>query len=282
MLYIDKKPVTHGKFPNHEVYIDFDELHTLDRNAPHEILCKFEGNDDIVNLMLLKRSMDDLGFQNTSLLIPYLPYSALDRTENKRCLGAKFMGEFLNSLNFKSVHTWEAHSNVALAVTNRISDHLMSLEIAEWIISQLRISQVPESDILIVFPDAGAKSRYRQMSPRNYIVLEKSRRFADGKLAAPSVSESHYEGTPKYAVIIDDLCRGGRTVCAAARTVKDLGVEYVLFCVAHTEDTVYTGPILDDPNVDTIYTTDSCLTHISHDKLNIVKEVLSYETVCNC
>ena len=33
MLYIDRMPVTGGKFPNQEVYIDFDELHSLDKRA---------------------------------------------------------------------------------------------------------------------------------------------------------------------------------------------------------------------------------------------------------
>lgn len=275
MLYIDKMPVTHGKFPNNEVYIDFDELHTLDRATPHEVLCKFESNDDLVSLMLLKRSMDDLGFQNVSLFMPYLPYSALDRTENKRCLGAKYMVEFINALHFNGVRTWEAHSNVSLATTNQITDRLTSLDIATHVMNELITGgTASESDILFVYPDAGAKSRYKSWTPANYLVLEKSRRFQDGRLAEPRVAEAHYESVPHYAIIIDDLCRGGRTVCAAAKVIKELGVETVLFCVAHTEDTVYTGPILDDPNVDIIYTTDSCLTHISHEKLRIVKEVI--------
>ena len=31
------------------------------------------------------------------------------------------------------------------------------------------------------------------------------------------------------------MCRGGRTVCNAAKVVKSLGIQKVLFCVAHTE-----------------------------------------------
>lgn len=274
MLYFDKIPVTHGKFPNKEVYIDFDDILPFKREAQREILCKFESNDDLIMLMLLKRSMDDLGFENVHLFIPYLPYSALDRTENKRCLGAKYIGEFINSLNFKSVRTWEAHSNVALATSDRIQDRLVTLDITDEVTRQLLDSGVQMSDILYVFPDNGAKDRYKNFQPQNYIVLSKVRRFQDGKLAIPSITELHYSGVPKYAIILDDLCRGGRTVCAAAKVVKDLGVEKVLFCVTHTEDTVYTGPILDDPNVDVIYTTDSCLTHVSHEKLHIIKEVL--------
>ena len=281
MLYINRKPVSGGKFPNKEIYVDFDELHTLNPREPQEVLCKFESNDDLMALMMLKRSMDDMGFQDVSLFIPYLPYAALDRTENKRCLGAKFNGEFINALNFRAVYTWEAHSNVSLAVTNRIHDRLISVDIAEAIRANLDAQGIQEDDILYVFPDDGAKARYKKLEPKNYIVFGKARRFEDGKLNAPNITKSHYEGTPAYAIVIDDLCRGGRTVCAAAKVVKEqLGVKHVLFCVAHTEDTVYTGPILDDPNVDGIYTTNSCLTHIDHEKLHIIEEVLNYENVC--
>ena len=257
MLYIDRMPVTGGKFPNQEVYIDFDELHSLDKRAPHEVLCKFESNDDLIALMQPKRSMDDMGFRDVSLFLPYLPYAALDRTENKRCLGAKINGELINSLNFQEVRTWEAHSNVALALTNHIQDRLMSLDIANQVVGGLIAQGVSEEDIVYVFPDAGAKTRYKSLNPKQFITFEKARRFNDGSLRNPRIGEKIYEGTPIYAVVIDDLCRGGRTVCNAAKVVKSLGIQKVLFCVAHTEDTVYTGPILDDPNVDAIYTTDS-------------------------
>lgn len=283
MLYVDRIPVTGGKFPNKEVYIDFDEIRDLGPQDPHEILCKFESNDDLVALMMLKRSMDDMGFQDVSLFIPYLPYAALDRTEDKRCLGAKFNGEFINSLNFREVRTWEAHSNVSLAVTNRIRDRLISLDLAEQVKAGLIADGVEEDDILYIFPDSGAKTRYKKLNPSQYIVFGKARRFEDGKLGEPKITERHYTGQPAYAIVIDDLCRGGRTTCAAAKVAKErLGVKTVLFCVAHTEDTVYTGPILDDPNVDAIYTTDSCLTHVDHEKLNIMMEVVTYETARCC
>ena len=115
MLYIDKRPVTGGKFPNKETYVDFDELQGLDPRAPHELTCKFESNDDLVNLMLYKKSLYDAGFTDVGLFLPYLPYAALDRTEDKRCLGAKHVGAFLNGLHFSYVRSWEVHSNVALA-----------------------------------------------------------------------------------------------------------------------------------------------------------------------
>lgn len=274
MLYIDRMPVTGGKFPNREVYVDFDELKKLDCRAPHEILCKFESNDDLMALMLYKRSMDDLGFRDISLFIPYLPYAALDRTEDRRCLGAKFSGEFINALNFQEVYTWEAHSNVILATTNRVRDRLVSLDIAREVTAGLAASGV--RDILYVFPDEGARKRYQQLKPKQYVVFSKARRFADGSLMEPTVAERHVTGNPSHAIVIDDLCRGGRTTCNAARVVKEkMGVKTVLFCVAHTEDTVYTGPILDDPNVDAIYTTDSCLTRVDHGKLHIVRTILS-------
>jgi len=279
MLYIDKKPVTGGKFPNKETYVDFDELAGLDPRAPHELTCKFESNDDLVNLMLYKKSLDDMGFRDVGLFLPYLPYAALDRTEDKRCLGAKHVGAFLNNLGFSYVRSWEAHSNVALATVDRIRDKLMSCEIYRDTFNGLVADGVAMDDIACVFPDDGARVRYKGLQPGQYLVFGKGRRFKDGKLDPPRLLEKKFldgDGEDiRYFLVIDDLCRGGRTVCAVAAEIRKLWPEAkVLFCVAHTEDTVYAGPILDDPDVDGIYTTDSCLSEVRHGKLHVVRHIL--------
>lgn len=275
MLYIDKRPVTGGKFPNKETYVDFDELQGLDPRAPHELTCKFESNDDLVNLMLYKKSLYDAGFTDVGLFLPYLPYAALDRTEDKRCLGAKHVGAFLNGLHFSYVRSWEVHSNVALATVDRIRDTLVSAEIYRDVYDGLVADGVAMEDIVCVFPDDGAKTRYKSLRPVRSVTFGKGRRFKDGKLDPPRLLEKDFAGEPTHALVIDDLCRGGRTVCAVAAELKKLapGIK-ILFCVAHTEDTVYTGPILEDPNVDRIYTTDSCLSGVRHDKLEIVRSIL--------
>lgn len=275
MLYIDKQPVTGGKFPNKETYVDFDELHGLNPRAAHELTCKFESNDDLVNLMLYKKSLDDAGFTDVGLFLPYLPYAALDRTEDKRCLGAKHVGAFLNDLKFSYVRSWEAHSNVALATVDRIRDTLVSAEIYRDVYDGLVADGAAMEDIVCVFPDDGAKTRYKSLRPAQSVTFGKGRRFKDGKLDPPRLLEKDFVGEPRYALVVDDLCRGGRTVCAVAAEVRKAvpGIK-VLFCVAHTEDTVYTGPILSDLNVDGIYTTDSCLSRVDSPKLHVVRTIL--------
>lgn len=125
-----------------------------------------------------------------------------------------------------------------------------------------------------VYVDFDELKKLNRRAP--HVVFSKARRFADGSLMEPTVAEQYFMGNPAYAIVIDDLCRGGRTTCNAAKAVKErMGVKTVLFCVAHTEDTVYTGPILNDPNVDAIYTTDSCLTRVDHGKLHVLRAILS-------
>ena len=269
MLYVDKTPVKTGEFPNNETYLDFDSFIFLDRDAPHEICCKFESNNDLMLLFMLKRTMDDMGFNNVSLFIPYLPYAALDRTNGIRCLGAKYIGEILNSLRFRYVKTWEAHSDVVLATVNGIQNTLKSAELA-------RSVQDGENQ-LMVFPDNGAKKRYMHvLQPKEYVVLDKTRLFEDGKLTDSKFIEATKAERATQAIIVDDLCRGGRTACLAAKAVREAypKIKRVDFCVAHTEDTVYTGPILEDSNIDRICTTNSCLTHVSHSKLLIMEEIV--------
>lgn len=274
MLYVDKRPVTTGKFPNNETYVDFDVFRGMDRQGLHEILCKFESNDDLIDLMLLKRSMDDELFRHVGLVLPYLPYAALDRTEGKRCLGAKHVGSFINSLGFEYVKTWEAHSNVSLATVDRIQDKLLSADIACDVHDMYVSRGHADEDIFYVFPDAGAMARYKSMHPMRYMTFGKSRRFEDGRLEPPRLEEDRHEDG-SVAIVVDDLCRGGRTVSAVALEIRKLvpGCEVVL-CCAHTENTVYRGVILADPNVRKIYTTDSCLGDILSEKIVVMRHVL--------
>lgn len=272
MLLVNNKPITTGKFPNNETYVDFDELKELDPEKTHEISMRFESNDDLILLLLLKRSMDDMGFRHVTLCCPYLPYSALDRTEGKRCLGVKYIGSLINSLNFDSVSVLEAHSDVALAVVDRIKNTNYSEEIVEKAAQRLINSGVNQNSILLVFPDSGAEKRYKALKNKfsQWVSFQKKRRFADGKLDRPILSDQQLSGDQvTTALIVDDLCRGGRTACLVAQEVSEKfpTITSCFLCVTHTEESVYTGPILSDKHITAILTTDSCIQKITNKKL---------------
>ena len=119
MIVLNGMILSINKFPNNEVEIP---IHMYTKIQPvNTIIMKFESNEDIVNLMFIKKYLDEQGTES-ELIIPYLPYSRMDRTEGKKVFTLKYFAQLINSLNFKRVITYEAHSNVSLALIDRLEN----------------------------------------------------------------------------------------------------------------------------------------------------------------
>ena len=55
------------------------------------------------------------------LYLPYLPHARMDRVKNPEdVFTLKYFCEIINSLNFKKVYIFDAHSNVAPALLDRV------------------------------------------------------------------------------------------------------------------------------------------------------------------
>ena len=71
MLYFDHEPMPAIFFPNQEISLDTEHLNPADRfgrnaidpTAEHIIGLRFESNDDLIGLALLKGHLDDLGYK---------------------------------------------------------------------------------------------------------------------------------------------------------------------------------------------------------------------------
>lgn len=280
MLYLDKVPVQTGTFPNGETYVDIDGFRGLDPEDEHTVVLKFRGNDDLIDLMLLKRALDDAGISRVRLVSPFFPYSTMDRTEGLRALSCKYVSAFINSLNFTRVDIWEAHSSVVLATLDRVkNDANKSADIARQVIHRWLPGEVRQEDIVIVFPDAGAAKRYHaQFDGFDIVTMEKTRAFRNGAITGIEIAASTAQTLAgKTAVIVDDLCRAGGTFVGAAEALKKQGVSKVLLCVAHAEEGIYSGKLLSGDEVDGVYTTDSCMEYRPHEKLHLVETVIKEE-----
>lgn len=273
MLYINDEPLKTGKFPNGETYV---ELGNLKDSANQVITMIYESNDDLINLMLLKRSLDDNGAKNISLISPFFPYSTMDRSENIRSLSCKYISEFINLMGFAKVEIWEAHSAVILATLDRVHNiENISSNIAKSVIEKL-ISSKEANDILIVYPDSGAEKRYsKSFQDFKYVVMKKSRDFVTGKITDMEISHgSENLQSDMTAIIVDDLCRAGRTFLKAAEYLKKSKIaKKVILCVTHCEEVFFTGELYKSNAVDIIYTTDSCCAYRDDKKVKFIKTI---------
>ena len=273
MILIDDVLVKFGKFPNGESNLNFNQLQFGDSST---ITLKFESDQDLINLFILKSYVDSvMPRANITLNILYMPYSRMDRANLFYTFNLKYVCQFINSMNFRRVEVYDAHSDVTLALLNNVVPRTIIPELFKAIIRDLpqtplngdgRITRPDTSNLVVMYPDAGAEKRYSGTFSYPYVVGSKERDFATGNITKFSFHGCSVEG--KDVVIVDDLCSKGGTFVGAADALIGAGARKVYLIVAHCEDTIFEGQVFDI--IDSVYTTNSILTG-SRTRLNITK-----------
>jgi ribose-phosphate pyrophosphokinase len=205
--------------------------------------------------MFIKKHIDEKNPKSINKLnIPYLPYSRMDRTEGKNVFTLKYICEFINSLKFDKVMTFEAHSNVSLALLDRLENTNYSVNLAKQCIEDIDFNKDRD---YIVFPDDGAKKRYaKEFEGCKILTCEKHRDFLTGKITSLKINEVIADLDFK-AILVDDLCSYGGTFVMASNTLKELGAKEIYLCITHSEDGLFLGNIFKENKIDKVYTTDS-------------------------
>lgn len=251
MILLNGEIVDVTKFPNNEILI----RNTSNVSEYINIIdFKFESNEDLINLMFVKKHIDEKSPKSiTKLNIPYLPYSRMDRTEGKNIFTLKYICEFINSLKFDKVMTFEAHSNVSLALLDRLENTNYSINLAKQCMQDINFNK--EKDY-IVFPDDGSKKRYgHEFEDCKILTCTKHRDFISGKITSLKINELVNDNFK--AIIVDDLCSYGGTFVMASTSLKELGAEEIYLCITHSEYGLFLGNIFKENAINKVYTTDS-------------------------
>ena len=291
MLFLNDKPVERGTFPNQETYLKTEHLTGRGRidnlivNG-NTIKMIFEDNNDLIDLMMLKRYLDDIGCTNTHLYAPYFPYSTMDHTDGTKPLALKYVAELINGLNFSTVRSLEPHSMVLSALVDRFHSSYMSINVLYDALAHLKgvvpsSMTMPEDSngrIFVCFPDEGAQKRYmdrlRGDTPRlaifsgehpfekEFVCFTKRRDFDTGRiLNMRCIDEMPAFTENDVCIILDDLCRAGRTFTECANLLKGNGCGTVCLAVTHLERICTKNVLTPVSPVDMIYATNSCLPH---------------------
>ncbi|AKN29627.1 ribose-phosphate pyrophosphokinase [Clostridium carboxidivorans P7] len=262
MIYFNGEKVEFKKFPNGEAMIHSENLKLRINN--NEIKVKFENDEDITHLIFLKGHLDELKVK-CSLILPYMPYSRMDRTEGIMIFTLKYLCKLINSLNFESVTIYEPHSDVSAALLDRVKVVNMSKILTEHLLKKLNNGK---EDVYLVYPDAGAAKRYgKDISYEKILTANKERDFKTGFIKKLDINGSVKSKNFK-AIIVDDLCSKGGTFMLAASRLKEMGAGEIYLAVTHLEDTVFQGDLLKNDLIKAIYTTNSILSK-EHEKINV-------------
>ncbi|HDK7314163.1 TPA: ribose-phosphate pyrophosphokinase [Clostridium botulinum] len=264
MLKLNDNIVKVSKFPNGESKIEVKELEVLQNNS---IKLKYENDSDLIHLMFLKKYLDEKN-KNSRLIIMFMPYSRMDRTEGQTIFTLKYISQFINNLNFEYVMILEPHSDVTPALVDKIWVQNISSNITKHIMNRINFSD-KQNDYLF-FPDAGAKKRYqKQFNFKNVLSAAKERDFETGRIKKLTI-EGKVPKEPFRVIIVDDLCSRGGTFMLSAEKLKEIGATDIRLVVTHCENTIFEGDILKNNLITKVYTTNSILNK-THEKIDIKK-----------
>ena len=223
-------------FPGGERSVKLTTNVTQTNTDPFIVRMDFKGSDDLVDMVMAVNALRHLygGDREIELLVPYFPFSRQDRVMTEgESFGLQAVVDMIKLCGFSRVTTWDIHSDVCGAMfppgvfVNVSQDKLWA--------GRIRDLAVNESTA-IISPDAGAlKKIYKVAEATGLPVVEakKVRDVATGKIVSTEIDGRRLADV-KTAVIVDDICDGGRTFIELARAIRNSGfMGNLVLCVTH-------------------------------------------------
>ncbi len=273
------------KYPAGEMQIRFDKetVERITRADEITVLARIYSADQIIELRLLLDAIQGIydPARTVNLVLPYLPYARADRRfQEGDCLGIRTFAELLGGVPSKII-TLDAHSDKASQWFRRLVD----IPAMPYIEEAIRYFGSGCKELNILFPDEGAKKRYKiaaQVENINITVYNASK-VRDPLTGKLSRFEVPLIDPQKPVLIVDDICDGGGTFLGIAKELeiwhvgkRGLYVTHGIFSKGFEDLSCY---------FDNIYTTDSFTTHdygLSCTVIPAVEDLLTGEAKVGC
>lgn len=282
MICVNGRKVEIGHFPDGTLLMKEDTRKIADIDTELVIRWNYENNEELLALYFLTRHIRAAGITNIVLDMPYIPNARQDRVKNPEdVFTLKYFAELINSLEYKEVRVLDAHSNVSLALLDRVK--LISPE--AYINKAIEtIAKERGREPLMFYPDEGAGKRYGGMIAKPYCFGIKKRDWSTGQIKELTVTGETEMIHGSDVLIVDDICSFGGTFLASALKLKELGAVDIYLYVSHLESAVLKGELIQCKHIKKIYTTDSiwndeCIENIKgmdeclSDKIEIIEKI---------
>lgn len=207
-----------------EVKLDLPEIDFIPTVICAYLTCS-DGIMALVNLIEHVRSISD---QPLTLIMPYVPYARQDRKIGNDHNALKVFARLINSLEFKQVIVYDAHS----IATEALLDNCVVIDSALPVIERAEATYVS-----LVAPDLGAVKRTDRLAKiHNFpTVYAHKQRDHDGNIIRSELltTPENINNIHSVAIITDDICDGGRTFIELAPVLRSAGFDDVILSVTH-------------------------------------------------
>lgn len=242
-----------------------NHLQILAPSSSHvEIMFRYSGDQSLIQLLLLTDALRRQGAELIDLCIPYFPGARQDRVCNSgEPLSVKVYADLINHQHYHKVCVFDPHSDVLVALLNNVhvvKNHRFIKDVVTDI----------KSDFILVSPDAGSNKKIFELSVQlggvPVVRADKIRDVQDGAIIGTEVFCDDLSG--KTAVIVDDICAGGRTFIELAKKLKAKNCKKIVLIVSHYEGTADQSKLVES-GIDALYTTNSLHDMIPTEFLNV-------------
>lgn len=216
------------------------------------IVWNYENDAELFTLICVKNHFGDFP---VILDMPYIPHARMDRVQElEDVFTLKYFCKVINDLHFDKVIVRDAHSNVSLALLDRV----INLDPIGEIKKAIKRTEEYEGEIpILFFPDEGAMKRYSTPAINlPYAFGIKKRDWSTGKILGLQLMNGELV-KDKTVLIVDDICSRGGTFYHAANALKEAGAKNIYLYITHAEHTMVEGDMYNQDVVKKIFTTDS-------------------------
>lgn len=227
-------------------------------------------NDSFMVLLQMCNALFTSQAKEIIIMSPYTPYARQDKPDDKRsCITSGLFARLLKSscidIPVRYI-TFDLHAGqlstvfqvAGIRTDNLHSEAHMIAYVKEVIFKELGTTS---DDVVVVAPDAGAIKRAKRVA-RDDTGLSCGYAYMDKTRAKAGVVESVTlvgDVKNKYAIVVDDMCDTGGTLCKSALKLKEEGVLKVIVMVCHGVFSKNALNLLQQcPDIDLIVTTNTC------------------------
>lgn len=196
--------------------------------GPILIEAQIKTSDDVMTILLTKNALDEAGFSEVSLHIPYVPYGRQDRVcFPGEAFSLKVFAGLINSCNFKAVTVVDPHSLMTTYLIERCE------VISQSVASLVTLPPDLVSKAIFMAPDLGAVEKTKKkalQANRPYITADKVRSPDTGSIMGIELDFRDIDLSQKNPIIVmDDICDGGRTFIELAKEYRRYGYYQELY-----------------------------------------------------
>lgn len=264
MIRVNNVEINSTNFPDGTLLIKL----SFAIKSSYEIQWYYENDAEVFKLICIVRHLrEKYPSASINLVMPYLPNARQDRVKNcEDVFTLKYFCEIINSLKFDTVFVKDVHSNVGLALLDRV------IEIKPWDYIEKAIHKIPaDRDLMAFYPDEGAMKRYSGGICLPFAFGIKKRNWETGVIEGLDLMGDTEAINGKDILIIDDICSRGGTFYHSAKALKEAGAVNIYLYVTHCENTIHESKLLEEDSlIKHIYTTDSILTK-THEKITVIE-----------